>query len=391
MKNLKTEEWEILLPWLKFYFTEGLGCLRIARIVEYFGSASTIFTAAPGLLQKHLPARIANAIAAIDNNDKIQQKITQTCNWLNAGEHHYILCPDSEHYPDILRQLPDYPPVLFASGNINLLQTPMLAIVGSRRPTLQGKTIAEKISFELAKCGLTIVSGLAAGVDACAHYGALNATKSTVAVIGTGIDKVYPLANLQLTRQMKKQGLIISEFPLGTPPAASNFPKRNRIISGLSLGVLVVEAAERSGSLITARLALEQGRDVFAIPGAINNLQSKGCHRLIRDGAVLVYEASQIVAELKLPIERWIITEDNKNTTSSAEVSKNCVDDDIIRHIDCPVQRNLLQALGSESWHADELMLNMTISQEELMSALTLLEINGMVTLGSYGYSRIFN
>lgn len=388
LDNGKTAAWETLLPWLKLYFTPSLGPVRIARLVEHFGSAKAVFTTRTALLRQSLPANIVDALSGIDSNNGIQKKMNAVRDWLNATDHHYVLCPDSDHYPAVLRQLPDYPPILFASGNIKLLQTPMLAIVGSRRPTAQGNMMAEKIAFELAQYGLTIVSGLAAGIDTRAHRGGLSATKSSVAVIGTGIDKVYPAINQSLSCQMEAEGLLVSEFPLGTPPAASNFPKRNRIISGLALGVLVVEAAEKSGSLITARLALEQGREVFAMPGAINNYQTKGCHWLIREGAVLVWEASQILEELKLPLKQWI-TNDNSIKPASAELSEENQIDIAIKQVACPVQRNLLQSMGSESWHMDELLLNMSVSQEELITALVLLEINGMVMLDSCGYRRI--
>ncbi|MCY4330711.1 MAG: DNA-processing protein DprA, partial [Endozoicomonadaceae bacterium] len=232
------------------------------------------------------------------------------------------------------------------------------------------------------------VSPWAPGSVVCTH-----ATKSTIAVLGTGIDRVYPAVNRQLTYQIEKQGLLISELPLGTSPVAGNFPKRNRIISGLSLGVLVVEATEKSGSLITARLALEQGREVFAMPGAANNIQAKGCHRLIRDGAALICEASHIMQELKPFIKQWLDEEENKNVQSVLDkpVTENHSQDNVIQQITCPVQRDILQVLGSESWHTDELLLHMDIVQEVLMTALTLLEINGIIVTDAYGYRRNFN
>jgi len=379
-------------PWLQLYYIEGLGCLRIAQMIKHFGSPDAVLEASYESLSSCLSKNIAKAIKASFNNTRLQDLIAKTYAWFHRSEHHYLLCPDDSRYPADLKELPDYPPILFVSGDINLLKTPKIAIVGSRKPTLQGKTCAERVSRELADMGLTVVSGMAVGIDAAAHYGALEKKKASIAIIGTGIDKTYPAGHQLLTKQLTTHGLLMSEFPLGTNPSPGNFPRRNRIISGLSLGVLVVEATEKSGSLITARLALEQGRDVFAIPGSITNPQSKGCHRLIREGAILVDEPQQILEELREPLSRWITPRqfDNKGA-SNQEVSGPQEEryTPIEEKIICPTQQAIINALGSDVWHIDELLLHLPITQEKLTTSLTLLEVNGFVTLTSGGYQRI--
>ncbi len=199
-------------------------------------------------------------------------------------------------YPPLLRQIPDPPIALFVRGDATLLSEPQLAMVGSRNPSVEGRRNAEEFAEYLAKCGLVITSGMALGIDAASHKGALKGGK-TVAVWGTGLDKAYPPRNRELAEEIIAKGVVVSEFPPGTPPLPTHFPRRNRIISGLAVGTLVVEAAKQSGSLITARLASEQGREVFAIPGSIHNPMARGCHRLLRDGAKLVESAGDILEE----------------------------------------------------------------------------------------------
>ena len=390
---MNAQNWERVLPWLQLYLTEGLGCLRIARLIEYFGSPQNVIEESAATLSKGLPEKVVQEIRAIPQNKKIQDHLARTHAWLHSAKHHHILCPEDAAYPEALKELPDYPPVLFLSGNINLLNTPQLAIVGSRRPSLQGKTLAEKMARELSLMGLTITSGLAMGIDAAAHYGALAGSRASIAIIGTGLDRVYPAENRLLSRQLTTLGLLISEFPLGTTPHAGNFPKRNRIISGLSLGVLVVEAAEKSGSLITARLALEQGREVFAVPGSVSNPQAKGCHKLIREGAVLVDEAKQVIEELKTPLERWItspaLSKSQSGSESSAQATHQTSYVPIDKKVTCPNQRIILEALGSEVWHIDELLMQISMSQETMTTALTLLELNNIIVLTPHGYQRL--
>lgn len=223
--------------------------------------------------------------------------LTPTLTWLEHAENHVVTLGDSE-YPQTLLNIADPPLLLYVKGRLDLLNHPGFAIVGSRNATPQGSNNAEAFARTLSDAGLCIISGMAHGIDAAAHRGALQGQGSSIAVVGTGLDKVYPAANRDLAHALAAAGTIISEFPLGTPPLAANFPRRNRIISGMSGGTLVVEASLQSGSLITARMALEQGRDVFAIPGSIHSPQSKGCHALIKQGAKLVETAQDILEEL---------------------------------------------------------------------------------------------
>ncbi len=223
-----------------------------------------------------------------------------TRHWLAAPGNHFLPLDDPS-YPPLLREIADPPPYLFVKGNTALLSRPLVAIVGSRNATRQGCLDAEAFAESLSAAGIAVVSGLAVGIDAAAHRGALRAASGTVAVIGTGADRVYPAANRDLAREIAGAGAIVSEFPLGASAQKWHFPKRNRIISGLSAGCLVVEATVTSGSIITAQLALEQGREVFAIPGSIHSPFSKGCHRLIREGAKLVETARDILEELRFP------------------------------------------------------------------------------------------
>lgn len=224
-------------------------------------------------------------------------RLERDLEWLSQDGHHLIPF-DDERYPALLSQIPVAPAALFAAGNIDALWQPQLAIVGSRNPTAGGIANARDFAGTIARQGFTITSGLAAGIDAAAHQAALDAGAQTVAVLGSGVDTIYPARNRSLAAQVRNNGVLVSEFPPGTEARKEHFPSRNRIISGLSLGVLVVEAALNSGSLITARLAAEQGREVFALPGSIHNPLSKGCHRLIREGARLVETDGEILQEL---------------------------------------------------------------------------------------------
>ncbi len=218
--------------------------------------------------------------------------------WLDGGSDRYVVTLADAAYPPALLQTPDPPSILYVHGNLDLLRHPALAVVGSRNPTGRGAEDAEAFALALSNAGLTVVSGLALGIDAAAHRGGLQGAGSSIAVVGTGIDRVYPARNRDLAHALSQRGALVSELPLGTPPVPANFPRRNRIISGLARGCLVVEAALHSGSLITARQALEQGREVFAVPGSIHSPLAKGCHWLIKQGAKLAESAQDILEEL---------------------------------------------------------------------------------------------
>ncbi len=278
-------------------------------------------------------------------------------------------------YPPALRELRDAPILLYVLGDTDLLSMPALAIVGSRKPTAGGRATAHDFACEFAVNGLCIVSGLALGIDAAAHRGALAGDGATVAVLGTGIDRVYPAANRELAQDIAARGAIISEFPLGTEPRRSRFPRRNRLISGLALGTLVVEAAEHSGSLITARLAGDQGREVFAIPGSIHNPMVRGCHRLIRDGARLVESAADVFAELPLPATAAVAA------AAPAEPPAPPPDPEYVK---------LLDALGWEPVDAATVALRTGLTIGEVSSMLLILELDGVVEVLPGGrYARL--
>ena len=301
-------EREELGAWLRLLQTPGIGPETARRLLAAFGPPQAIWAKPPAAWQSVAGARTARAMAT--EPDGCPALLETTWRWLNEEpETRAIVTLGAEDYPAALLQTADPPCLLYATGRIGQLRQMQaaraLAVVGSRNPTPQGRLNARAFASHLAASGLCIVSGLALGVDGAAHEGALEGAGlgplATVAVVGTGLDRVYPQQHLQLARQIAQHGLILSEYPLGTPPRAENFPRRNRILSGLAQGTLVVEAALESGSLITARQALEQGREVFAIPGSIHSPQSKGCHALIRQGAKLVESAQDVLEELRLP------------------------------------------------------------------------------------------
>ncbi|MDD2699640.1 MAG: DNA-processing protein DprA [Sideroxydans sp.] len=286
-----------LVTWLRFYMVPGLGGESQRQLLKVFGSPSAVFDQSKATLSRYVKPTVAVAIS-----HEIESSLIDSVSaWLDDPLNHVITIADAE-YPKSLLNIPDPPLLLFVKGRLDLLNTPALAVVGSRNASAQGIRNAESFSLSVSEFGLCVVSGLAQGIDTAAHIGGLNGRASSIAVVGTGLDKVYPASNRDLAHLLAHSGAIISEFPLGTPPLAANFPRRNRIISGLGLGCLVVEASIRSGSLITARLAAEQGKDVFAIPGSIHSPHAKGCHHLIKQGAKLVESAKDILEELEQPL-----------------------------------------------------------------------------------------
>ena len=288
---------EELIAWLRLVLTPGIGIRTAHKLLTAFGMPQDIFSASYNALRKAVPEKLAEQLHAPASDD-IKALSDKTLSWLSEQGNRLLTLADSR-YPKKLLQIPDPPLMLYVKGRLDLLSADAIAIVGSRNATAQGCLDAENFANALGDTGLTTISGLALGIDAAAHRGGLKSQGSTIAVIGTGADIVYPARNHALAHQIADEGCIISEFPLGTSPIPSNFPRRNRIISGLADGILVVEAAAQSGSLITAKLALEQGRDVFAIPGSIRSPLSRGCHALIRQGAKLVETAEDILSELK--------------------------------------------------------------------------------------------
>lgn len=286
--------------------------------------------------------------------------------WLQQENHHRIRLGD-EAYPELLAGIPGPPERLYVVGDPEILHLPALAIVGSRNPTSGGAQNAFEFARHLGRTGFCIVSGLAQGIDAAAHRGALAAKAPTVAFLGHGIDRVYPAVNHGLAREIARHGALVSEFPLGTAPNRALFPQRNRLISGLSLGTLVVEAARRSGSLITARLASEQGREVFAIPGSIHNPLTRGCHQLIRQGAKLVEAADDIIAELAPLAGHMLQTIDTAISPQEARVE---VDEEYVK---------LLEALGHDPVSADEIVERSGLTIDQVSSMLLILELEGKI------------
>ncbi|MEA2080504.1 MAG: DNA-processing protein DprA, partial [Pseudomonadota bacterium] len=259
--------------WLALHRAPAIGCRRCLKLLAEFDSPATIFQASPDHLRS-----FSLRPESIDYLMKPDwEAVERDLDWLAQPDNSIVTCQDPG-YPSLLQEISGPPPLLFIHGDPDFLSQPQLAIVGSRNPSHDGRSLAAEFAAHLAGCGLTITSGLASGIDAASHQGALRAGGNTVAVAGTGLDRVYPARHRELAHQIAENGALVSELSPGTGPLAANFPRRNRIISGLSLGTLVVEAALRSGSLITARAALEQGREVFAIPGSIHNPLTRGCH-----------------------------------------------------------------------------------------------------------------
>jgi DNA processing protein len=281
--------------WIGLSNIDGIGSQTLCLLLKFFGTPANIYGARYKQLTEIVSENTALEISKGLNKESLKDSLT----WLSQPNNNLVTLEDTQ-YPKALLEIPDPPPLLYTKGDLALLNQPSIAIVGSRNASVQGEKNAEAFAKGLAEYGLCIVSGLALGIDGAAHRGALKANGATIAVVGTGMDIVYPAKHRDLAHQIAKRGLIISEFPLGTPSRPQNFPKRNRIISGLSLGCLVVEANLQSGSQITARLSGEQGREVFAIPGSIHSPMSKGCHQLIKQGAKLVDCLQDIIEELDL-------------------------------------------------------------------------------------------
>lgn len=363
---------ESLADWLTVHHAPGIGAASFHRLLETFVTpAQAIHASAEQLRGLGLGAAAIDALRQPD-----QQALDRDLAWLAAPDHHLITCR-STHYPPLLRQLPDPPPLLYAQGRVDMLSEPQLAMVGSRNPSASGQQTATDFARHFGAAGLVITSGLALGIDAASHRGALDAGAGTVAVTGTGLDRVYPASHRELAHAIAENGVLVSEFAIGTPPLAGNFPRRNRIISGLSLGTLIVEAAVRSGSLITARLALEQGREVFAVPGSIHNPLARGCHRLIREGAKLVETAADVIDELA-PLAA--VCAPGTETTPSADVAPGFGNDYI----------QLLEIMGFDEVSIDWLVANSGLTPAEVSSMLLQLEMGGQVAANHGGrYIRL--
>lgn len=346
-----------LAAWLRLTLIPGLGSQGQRSLLQTFGLPQAIFKARGSELRAAIGDTLATALASQDADAAIETALA----WAAEPGNHLITLADPA-YPPALLTSADPPVLLYAKGDVTLLQRPMLAVVGSRNATRQGELDAEAFAAHLSAAGLTIVSGMALGIDAAAHRGGLKAPGSTIAVIGTGIDRIYPARNAGLARNIAEQGLIISEFPLGMGALAHNFPRRNRIIAGLGQGCLVVEAAERSGSLITARLAAEAGREVFAIPGSIHSALARGCHRLIRQGAKLVESAEDILEELKWEgIVRPVPSINTETTPATEEELK------------------VIKALGDVPCDLETLAARSGLTPDALLAMLLPMELDGRI------------
>ncbi|WP_222937611.1 DNA-processing protein DprA [Spartinivicinus ruber] len=382
--------WQKLSDWVLLHAVPGVGASRFNQLIARFGSPTLALQQSASKLADYLPAKSIEVIREIQQRsgkeyDQLESLLVKTEQWLEHSNHHIIPC-FAEDYPSAFTHLSDPPPLLFAVGNTNLLEMPQLSIVGSRHPSKSGEENSYHFAHTLAKGGFTITSGLADGVDAAAHKGALDAEGYTIAVVGTGLDLVYPAKNKALAERVSQSGLLISEFPLGTKPQASNFPRRNRIISCLGLGVLVVEAALQSGSLITARLAAEQGREVFAIPGSIHNPLSKGCHQLIRQGAKLVDSVEHIWEELKHSLHTYAIgNELNQASTVQGEEEQLAIQSLLLED---PNQQQVLEAIGDETTSMDMIMARTGLSASDVNNLVLELEMQGFVAAVPGGVVR---
>ena len=385
-KQLDKDE---LSAWLRLCLTAGVGNLHGRKLLTAFGLPQDIFRQNASALRQVVITAMANALQTQPENFDKQLELTWT--WLQTEPLAHVITLGDSRYPATLLNTEDPPLMLYALGNLSLIAPQSkqathdcIAIVGSRNPTPQGVLSAHAFAKTFSEAGITVVSGLALGIDGAAHEGALEASQgskatsnnygSTIAVVGTGLDRVYPAKHHALAKRMvEEQGLIISEFPLGTPPLPPNFPKRNRIISALSLGTLVVEATVKSGSLITARMATEQGKEVFAIPGSIHAPQSRGCHALIKQGAKLVETAQDVLEELRplltppaLPNSKLLSTATNQKQNSDD------ADDD-----DAP--DNLVKSLGYDPVSLDALVARTGWDTASLQVRLMELELDGQV------------
>jgi len=365
-----------LTAWLQLALTPGVGNDAARRLLAAFGLPQALFSQSAAALRQVVSP--AQASALLSPPDGLDQQVQATQDWLaaaDADQGRALVTLGDARYPASLLAIEDPPPMLYLLGQTQLTETgwpeQALAMVGSRNPTPQGAQNARQFAKALADAGLAIVSGLALGVDGAAHEGALAACDEsrpagrlmTLAVVGTGLDRVYPRQHRVLAHRIAAQGLIASEFPLGTPPLPGNFPKRNRLIAGLARGTLVVEAAPQSGSLITARLAAEQGKEVFAIPGSIHSPQSRGCHALIRQGAKLVETAQDVLEELRWP--------QAATAAASPEPARP--------ESHTPDEAALLAALGADPASLDALQARTGLDTPTLQARLLTLELNGQI------------
>ncbi len=360
--------------WLALLRCPRIGPATFTKLLQHFGQLQAIYQSSTA--QLHEAGLEQSSIEAILKPD--WQGVDTDLDWLQQQDHHYIVTIEDTDYPQLLRESPAAPPLLFVLGNPQVLNETQIAMVGSRNPSADGKRTALEFARHLSAAGLAITSGLAIGIDGICHQGALDADGITVAVTGTGPDRVYPARHRDLAHTIIEKGAIVSEFPIGTQPRPENFPRRNRIISALSIGTLVVEAAIRSGSLITARHAMEQGREVFAIPGSIHNPLARGCHHLIQQGAKLVETAEDIISELRPQQSRPM---DTSQVLNNKEENSPAID---------PDYQTVLTEMGFSPVAVDEVVQRTGLTAEEVSSMMLILELQGNVASSPGGcYIRV--
>jgi DNA processing protein len=343
---------------------EKVGPLTIMKLMKRWPNLQEMFELSQvGLIEAGLPLALAERISTFN-----WQTINEDLRWQETDNHHLLtwVCPE---YPALLREIHDPPMVLYAKGDLSVFKQTSIAVVGTRKPSMTGSETARYFARELSKHAITVVSGLALGIDASAHQGCLDVDGKTIAVMATGIDIIYPHRHRQLSSGICRNGLILSEFPLRTSPIAGHFPRRNRIISGLSLITLVVEAAIRSGSLITARLAMEQNRDVMAIPGSIHNPQARGCHHLLQQGAKLVTSIQDILDELNIDTKQ-----DKLQDLSDGELATG--------------HKNLVKCIGDDLSSIDQIIMRSGLDVATVTCGLAELELQGLIKSVNGGYVR---
>ncbi len=374
-----------LKNWLILNRIPGFGSRKILQLLTHVEEPAQIVNAPGGQLKQW--GFSAKAIDFLGHDP--EQALVDDLDWLGDDKH--IVTFEQPQYPSLLREITDPPLLLYVQGNVSVLNSPQLAIVGSRNPTAQGKNNAEEFASALSQSGMVVTSGMALGIDAAAHEGALKSHQPTIAIMGTGLDRVYPARHRDLAHRISEQGALVSEFAIGTGVKPGHFPKRNRIISGLSLGVLVVEAAIKSGSLITAKLAMDQGREVFAIPGSIHNPLARGCHLLIRDGAKLVETANDVVEELSAmalfntkKVEGKQSSENNhKNSASLSKTGTH-----LAGNLDNE-QQAILDVIDFSTTPVDVIVERSRLSVEVVSGTLLILELEGYIASEQGGYSKI--
>lgn len=348
-----------LYQWLSLAMVPKLGPKTMLKLLHHFKTAKNILAQDSGTLARF----VGNTVARLITDNAGEKAVNDTYKWLEQDNHNHIITLADPSYPKELAKIADPPIILFAKGNLSLLGTRKFAIIGTRHPTQQGTLNAFNFAKALAALDLTIVSGMAEGIDRHAHLGTLAATGATIGVIGTGIDRIYPASNKDLFHSVSQKGLLLSEFMLGTQPFVSNFPRRNRILAGLCTGCLVVESSIDGGSMITANMALDMGREVMAIPGSIHNPMSRGCHKLIKSGAKLVETVNDIIEEL--PLQNLVA----KDKTTDP----------------------ILKVMGYDPVEIDYICNKLNINFAEICANLLALELDGLIiNCGNGKYQRIF-